>query len=77
MTHFYSTGDVAIKLSIPQYTLLYAIEQRAVADATLRVGGKRIFTDKDLKRLAEHFQVQIDCDDKAEQKKETTNEIQK
>ena len=72
MTQLYSSGDVADRLSIPQYKLLYAIENDMVADATLRVGGKRIFTDDDLQRLAEHFQVVIRCD---ENDKEKQNEI--
>ena len=77
MTQFYSTGDVADRLSMPQHRVLYAIENGMVADSSMRVGGKRIFSDEDLKRFAEHFQVEITFEEIDEQKKEKQNEIQK
>lgn len=74
MTQFYSSGDVAALLRIPQHKLLYAIENGMVSDSSMRVGGKRIFSEQDLARLAEHFQVQVSLDN-ADQIKEPQNEI--
>ena len=60
MTQLFSTGEVAHLLSIPQHKLLYAIEQQATSDSSLRVGGKRIFTEDDVRRLATHFQIEVE-----------------
>ena len=75
MTQLYSSGDVAARLKVPQYKILYAIENGMVADSSMRVGGKRIFSDEDLRRLAEHFQVEITFEEIDEQKKKKPNEL--
>jgi hypothetical protein len=58
MTHFYSMGDVARLLSIPQHRISYAISNQKVAEpSSQRVAGKRVFSDSDLARIAKYFGV--------------------
>jgi hypothetical protein len=68
MTQLYSLGDVARLLSIPQHRISYAISNQMVAESAMRVAGKRVFTDKDLVRIASYFGVQVT---------ESKNEVQK
>jgi hypothetical protein len=59
MAHFYSSGEVARILSVPLHRIDYAITNQMVEDSTMRIGGKRIFTELDLSRLAAYFGVTL------------------
>ena len=49
-------NEVARLLGKKPYQVTYAITSGAVEDV-IRIGGRRIFQDKDIKRLARHFGV--------------------
>ena len=57
MAQFYSSGEVARILSVPLHRIDDAITHQMVEDSTMRIGGKRIFTESDLSRLAAYFGV--------------------
>lgn len=71
MATYYSSGDVARTLAIPQHKITYAISNQIIADSTLRIGGKRIFTEADLSRLAAYFGVTLAETSKSDVRGET------
>jgi DNA-binding transcriptional MerR regulator len=46
-----SIGNVAAELDIPRWQLAYLIERGALPDASLRVPGRRLFSDEDVTRI--------------------------
>ena len=50
-------NDAARILGKKPYQITYAITSGAVKDV-MRIGGRRIFQRKDIKRLAKHFGVE-------------------
>ncbi len=57
MKHTMSLGDVSRLLNIRPHRLEYAIANRLVRETAERVGGHRVFTPADVRRLAKHFGV--------------------
>ena len=46
-----TSGGVAEALGIPRWQLAYLIERGLVPDASLRVPGRRLFSDDDVNRI--------------------------
>jgi len=53
----YSLGQVAKEIGIAPFRITYAISTGLVPDAKMRFAGRRVFTHRDVQRLAEHFDV--------------------
>lgn len=49
--------DVARRLGIKPYRIIYALTTGLVTEPQLRIANKRIFTQQDIDRLAEHFGI--------------------
>jgi excisionase family DNA binding protein len=60
MEQILSTGEVARLLGIQRHRLEYAIANGHLPEARFRFLDKRCFDAEDVKRIAEHFGVQID-----------------
>jgi len=52
-------SDVARLLNIKQYRITYALETGLVAEPRLRIARNRVFLPDDVKRVADHFGVQV------------------
>ena len=52
-------GDVAQLLGVKRYRISYALVNGLVPEPTTRISNKRIFEQKDIERLAEHFGVEL------------------
>jgi hypothetical protein len=48
---YHTLGPVAARVGMPRWQLAYLIERGAVPDASLRVPGRRLFTDGDVARI--------------------------
>ena len=59
MKHTMSLGDVSRLLNIRPHRLEYAIANRLVRETAERVGGHRVFTPADVRRLAAHFGIKL------------------
>ncbi|MGA2257228.1 MAG: MerR family transcriptional regulator [Thermoguttaceae bacterium] len=59
MKHTMSLGDVSRLLNIRPHRLEYAITNRLVREPAERIGGHRVFTLADVRRLAAHFGVTL------------------
>lgn len=59
MTQLYTMRDVTKTLGIPHYKVNYAYSAGLVEEPELRLGGKRVFQQSDIQRLATHFNVEI------------------
>jgi hypothetical protein len=62
MEQIYSTGEIAKLLGIQRHRIEYAIATGHIAEARFRFLDKRVFDAEDVKRMAEHFGVQVDAD---------------
>lgn len=51
----YTIGDIARKLDVPQHRIVYLI-QRNRAKETFRLGGRRVFTKKDIATIAKELE---------------------
>jgi hypothetical protein len=51
--------DVARKLGIKPYRVVYALTTGLVPEPELRIANKRIFTATDIERLAAHFKITL------------------
>ena len=58
MQNLFSVADVANRIGIPEHRITYAHRIHRLADAPLRIAGKRIYTEADLYRIAKYFGVQ-------------------
>ena len=54
-----SLKDVARVLGVKAYRLQYVFAHGVVAEPSLRISGRRVFTLEDVRRLAEHFKVEL------------------
>ena len=52
-------SEVSRLLSIKPYRITYALTAGLVEEPALRIAGKRIFQADDVRRLAEHFGVEL------------------
>src|SRR5438874_2624015 len=53
----FSIADVAKLLGVAEHKINYATRISVLPDATHRVGGIRVFTTADIRRMAEYFGV--------------------
>jgi DNA-binding transcriptional MerR regulator len=51
--------DVARRLGIKPYRVVYALTTGLVAEPQLRISNKRIFQAEDIDRLAAHFKIAL------------------
>ena len=60
-----STIQVCRILDIPEHKLVYALRADKLSEPPLRVGGRRIFTEDDIIRVANYFGVDLKggCDE--------------
>ena len=56
----YSITDCAKLLGVAKHKLTYAYESGKLPAIRLWVGGRRVFTTKDLKDMADYFGVTLD-----------------
>jgi DNA-binding transcriptional MerR regulator len=57
--NIYSTGQVAHLLNLKIHQLAYAHATGQVAEPPLRFLGKRVYTEADVRRVAEHFGLKV------------------
>jgi hypothetical protein len=55
-----SLKDVASRMQVKPYQIVYAISVGLVPEPALRVGNKRVFQSKDVKRIAAYFAAKAD-----------------
>ena len=55
--HLYSTVDVARLLKVEEHRLIYAFRAGRLAEPEHYVAGRRLFTGRDLQRVATYFGV--------------------
>lgn len=61
MEKIFSTGEVAKMLGVQRHRIEYAIVNNHLPEARFRFLDKRVFDAGDVKRIAEHFGVQIEA----------------
>lgn len=69
MQHIFSTGQVAKKLEIKAYRIGYAHSTGQLAEPAFRFLDKRVYTEEDVQRVAEHFGLELETE------QEETNEV--
>lgn len=62
MDHIYSIGQVGKILGVQPYKIAYAIEVGQLPEAEFYFLHKRCFFQKDIRRMAEHFGVEVNLD---------------
>jgi hypothetical protein len=68
-THFL-LKDVARRLRIKPYRIVYALTAGLVPEPKCRIANKRIFAVDDLKRMAEHFGVDLETKPRGKERNE-------
>lgn len=58
-THLFSVNDAAKLLSIAEHKINYATKIGELPDSTHRVGGIRVYTVEDIRRMAQYFGVPV------------------
>ena len=58
----FTITDCARLLGVAKHKLVYAYDTGKLPEIRLWVGGRRVFTASDLKRLADYYGVQLDPD---------------
>lgn len=66
-TQVFSLGQVAQKLGVASFRIVYAITNQLVPDASVRFAGRRVFTEEDVQRIAVHFGVESVLDETKEE----------
>ena len=56
----YTITDCAHLLGVAKHKLVYAYESGKLPEIKLWVGGRRVFTTRDLKTLADYFGVEVE-----------------
>jgi DNA-binding transcriptional MerR regulator len=56
----YSITDLAKLLGVAEHRIHYAHRCGKLAAPTFMVAGKRVYTESDLKRVAKHFDVDLE-----------------
>jgi DNA-binding transcriptional MerR regulator len=59
MNTLLSLRDCARRLGITPHRIAYAHELGKLADVECRVAGKRIYTEADVKRVADYFGIEL------------------
>lgn len=60
MDQLFSTGQVARIIGVPSYRIEYAHSNTGLTEPAQRVMNKRLYTLADLRRVAQHFGVELD-----------------
>ena len=60
MDQLFSTGQVARLIGVPSYRIEYAHSNTGLAEPAQRVMNKRLYTLADLRRVAQHFGIELD-----------------
>lgn len=60
MNHTFSTGQVAKLLGLQAYRIGYAHATGQLAEPAFRFLDKRVYTEADVRRVAEHFGIDLD-----------------
>lgn len=59
MNNLYSTVDVSRLLGVGEHRLAYAIRTGKLEGPSYKVCNKRVYTEDDLRRVAEYFEVEM------------------
>jgi DNA-binding transcriptional MerR regulator len=59
MEQIYSTGEVSRMVGVQPYQLTYAIAIGKLPEPKYRFLDKRCFTAEDIRRVAEHFRIEV------------------
>jgi len=59
MKELYSTVDVSRLLGVGEHRLAYAIRTGKLEGPSFKVCNKRVYTENDLRRVAEYFGVEM------------------
>ena len=54
----YSMSEVVVRVNVARHRIVYAFTTGAMKDVP-RLGGRRVFTDKDIRRIQKHFQKEV------------------
>ena len=60
-TTLYSLRDMGTLLQVPKWRIAYLFESNQLAEP-MRVGGHRIFTEDDVRRIAAKLSIELDED---------------
>ncbi len=55
-----STKDCIRRLAIPEHRLVYAYRTGKLPEPTFLVAGRRVYTEEDVRRVANYFGVDLD-----------------
>ena len=67
MQQIFSTGQVAKRLGLQAYRIGYAHSTGQLAEPAFRFLDKRVYTEADVHRVAEHFGIDLDGTDVKEE----------
>ena len=56
---YFTTTEVASVLGIPYWRIVYVHQSDKIPEPTLRIGNRRVYCSDDLRRLAEHFGIDL------------------
>lgn len=59
MANLKTTAEVAQLLKIKEHRINYALRIGKVAQPKLRMAGRKLFTTRDVKRVADYFGVEV------------------
>jgi hypothetical protein len=62
MKELFSITTCSRRLGVATFRINYALAQGKLVDTQLRVAGKRVYTAKDLKRMAHYFGIKLNPD---------------
>ena len=60
MKNLFSIAEIADKVGVAEHKITYAHRTRRLGDASIRLSGRRIYTEADLHRIAKYFGVQLE-----------------
>ena len=69
MSQIFSMKDVAERVGVAPFKISYAISNGLIPEPVLRLAGKRVFSEEDLVRIANHFRTETQ--NKTNKSKET------
>ncbi|MDP6556935.1 MAG: MerR family transcriptional regulator [Pirellulaceae bacterium] len=70
------SGEVARQYQLPRWRLLYHIDRGNLPEPSFRVAGRRLFSEQDLKRIAEALTKNPELFGNATADKSTNTEVQ-
>ena len=57
-------GDLSRRLNVPPHRISYLFQKRAVPEAKLRLGNRRIFTNEECRAIAKALDLEWNTDQK-------------